>query len=87
MDTTAITSWRYLLDEDLATFVVNPLHTSLFRKSLILRKTKTDKVDSHTIATMLMYDVNLKFYPDISYHNEELKSLTRYRFDKVKERA
>jgi len=31
--------------------------------------------------------VDLKSYTDISYHNEELKSLTRYRFDKVRERA
>ncbi|WP_320928358.1 IS110 family transposase [Hungatella sp.] len=77
----------YLLDKGLATFIINPLHTSLFRKSLTLRKTKTDKVDAHTIATMLMSDVNLKSYSDTSYHNEELKSLTRYRFDKVKERA
>lgn len=77
----------FLLDKGLTTFVINPLHTSLFRKSLSLRKTKTDKVDSHTIATMLMSDVNLKSYSDISYHNEELKSLTRYRFDKVRERA
>ena len=77
----------YLLNKGLATFVINPLHTSLYRKSLSLRKTKTDKVDSHTIATMLMSDVNLKSYSDTSYHNEELKSLTRYRFDKVKERA
>lgn len=36
---------------------------------------------------MLMSDVTLKSYTDISYHNEELKSLTRYRFDKVRERA
>lgn len=36
---------------------------------------------------MLMSDVNLKSYSDTSYHNEELKSLTRYRFDKVQERA
>jgi transposase len=36
---------------------------------------------------MLMSDLNLKSYSDISYHNEELKSLTRYRFDKVKERS
>lgn len=77
----------YLLDKGLATFVFNPLHTNLYRKSLSLRKTKTDKVDAHTIASMLMSDVNLKSYSDISYHNEELKSLTRYRFDKVKERA
>ena len=34
-----------------------------------------------------MSDVNLKSYSDTSYHHEELKSLTRYRFDKVKERA
>lgn len=77
----------YLLDKGLATFVINPLHTNLYRKSLSLRKTKTDKVDATTIATMLMSDVNLKSYSDTSYHNEELKSLTRYRFDKVKERA
>ena len=77
----------FLLDKGLATFVINPLHTNLYRKSLSLRKTKTDKVDSRTIATMMMSDMNLKSYSDTSYHNEELKSLTRYRFDKVKERA
>ena len=77
----------YLLDKGLPTFVINPLHTNLFRKSLSLRKTKTDKVDARTIALMLMSDVNLKSYSDTSYHNEELKSLTRYRFDKVCERA
>ena len=77
----------FLLDKGLTTFVINPLHTNLYRKSLSLRKTKTDKVDAHTIASMIMYDVNLKSYSDTSYHNEELKSLTRYRFDKVKERA
>ena len=77
----------YLIDKGLTTFVINPLHTNLYRKSLSLRKTKTDKVDARTIAMMLMSDVNLKSYSDISYHNEELKSLTRYRFDKVQERA
>ena len=77
----------YLMDKGLTTFVINPLHTNLYRKSLSLRKTKTDKVDARTIAMMLMSDVNLKSYSDISYHNEELKSLTRYRFDKVQERA
>ena len=77
----------YLINKGLPTFVINPLHTNLYRKSLSLRKTKTDKVDARTIAMMLMSDVNLKSYSDISYHNEELKSLTRYRFDKVQERA
>ncbi len=77
----------YLLDKGLPTYVINPLHTNLYRKSLSLRQTKTDKVDARTIASMLMSDVNLKSYSDTSYHNEELKSLTRYRFDKVRERA
>lgn len=77
----------YLLNKGLPTFVINPLHTNLYRKSLSLRKTKTDKVDCRTIAMMLMSDVELKPYSNILYHNEELKSLTRYRFDKVSERA
>ena len=77
----------FLLNKGLHTFVINPLHTNLYRKSLSLRKTKTDRVDSRTIATMLMSDVDLKSYTGTAYHNEELKSLTRYRFDKVRERA
>lgn len=77
----------FLLNKGLPTFVINPLHTNLFRKSLTLRKTKTDKVDSRTIAMMLMSDVALKPYTDTSYHNEELKSLSRYRFTKVQERS
>ena len=77
----------FLFSKGFPTYVINPLHTNLYRKSLSLRKTKTDKVDSRTIATMMMSDINLKSYSDTSYHNEELKSLTRYRFDKVKERA
>ena len=78
---------RSLLDNGLASFVINPLHTNLFRKGQSLRKTKTDKVDATSIAMMLLTDKTLKPYADTSYHNEELKSLTRYRFDKVKERS
>ena len=77
----------FLLDKGLATFVINPLHTNLFRKSTSLRRTKTDQVDARTIAAMLASDVVLTSYTATSYHNEELKSLTRYRFDKVQERA
>ena len=36
---------------------------------------------------MMMSDVVLTSYTATSYHNEELKSLTRYRFEKVQERA
>ena len=68
----------FLINQGLPTYVINPLHTNLYRKSMSLRKTKTDRVDAKTIATMLM---------STAYHNEELKSLTRYRFDKVRERA
>ena len=78
---------RFLLDNGLTTYVLNPLRTNLYRKSLSLRKTKTDRVDARTIAAMLLSHAGLKPYTDIAYHNEELKSLTRYRFDKVNERA
>ena len=77
----------FLLENGMPPFLINPLHTNLYRKSLSLRQTKTDRIDARTIASMLMSDVDLKSYTDTAYHNEELKSLTRYRFDKVKERA
>ena len=77
----------FLLDKGLPTYVINPLHTNLYRKSLSLRKTKTDRIDARTIASMLMSGVDLKPYTNTAYHNEELKSLTRYRFGKVQERA
>ena len=77
----------FLLNKGLPTYVINPLHTNLYRKSLSLRKTKTDRVDARTIASMLMSDLGLKPYTDKSYHNEELKTLTRYRFEKVRERS
>jgi len=77
----------YLVDKGLATYVINPLHVNLFRKSTSLRRTKTDRVDARTIAAMMMSGVVFKSYTNISYHNEELKSLTRYRFDKVRQRA
>lgn len=77
----------FLLNNGLPTYVLNPLHTNLYRKSLTLRKTKTDKVDARVIASMLMSCVDLKPYTSTLYQNEELKSMTRYRFDKVSERA
>ena len=77
----------FLKRKGLSTIVINPLYTSLSRKSVSLRKTKTDKVDARTIASMIMSDVSLKPYSDTLYHNEDLKSLSRYRFDKVSDRA
>ncbi len=50
----------YLIDKGLTTYVINPLHTNLYRKSLTLRKTKTDKIDARIISMMLMSDVELE---------------------------
>ena len=67
----------FLKNKGLTTIVINPLYTSLSQKSISLRKTKTDKVDARTIASIIMSDVSLKPYSDKLYHNEDLKSLTR----------
>lgn len=77
----------FLKKQGVSVVLLNPLYTSQCRKSISLRKTKTDKVDARTIATMVMSDVGLKPYSDRLYHNVDLKSLTRYRFDKVSERS
>ena len=52
----------FLLNNDLTTYVLNPLHINLYRKSLSIRKTKTDKVDVRMIASMIMSCANLKPY-------------------------
>jgi transposase len=77
---------EFLIDKGLTTFVINPLHTNLYRKGLSLRKTKTDRIDAHSIVTMLRTE-NLKPYSQASYHVRELKSLTRYRFSLVQDCA
>lgn len=60
----------YLLEKGFACFVFNPLHTNLYRKAVSLRKIKTDKVDSKTIALMLLSSVGLQPYSKAFYHNE-----------------
>lgn len=77
---------EFLITQNLSTVVINPLHTNLYRKGLSLRKTKTDRVDAHSIVTMLKSE-NLKPYSQASYHARELKSLTRYRFSLVQDLA
>ncbi len=77
----------FLLSKPLELYIINPLLTHIHRKGLSLRKTKTDKVDAKTIAHLLMSDIDLKPYSLSSYHNQTLKSLTRYRFNMVKQRA
>lgn len=77
---------RFLMQEEFLTYQINPLHTSLYRKSHSLRKTKTDAIDCRTIASMLVTE-SLEPCIKTPYHCEELKTLTRYRFDKVRERS
>jgi transposase len=77
---------EFLIANNLSTTVINPLHTNLYRKGLSLRKTKTDKVDARSIVTMLRTE-SLTPYSQSSYHINELKSLTRYRFSLVQDSA
>ncbi len=77
----------YVLNKGLTTYLINPLRTNLYRKGQSLRKTKTDRIDTRTITHILLTDSSLEPYSLTSYHNGELKSLTRYRFSKVQERA
>ncbi len=54
----------FLLDNGLPTYVLNPLHTNLYRKSLTLRKTKTVPAKSlelrHTIRLIRELDAEIK---------------------------
>jgi transposase len=75
---------EFLITNGLTTTVINPLHTSLFGKSLSFRKTKTDKVDANSIVTLLRTE-RLKSYSQSSYQIRELKSLTRYRHSLVQD--
>ncbi len=63
-----------------------PALISQYAKALTLRKTKTDAIDSRTIARWLM-TVEYKPYPLSFYHNYSLKSLTRLRFSLIKQRT
>ncbi|MGL9970309.1 IS110 family transposase [Enterococcus sp. DIV1420a] len=58
--------------------VFNPLAINLFRKSLSLRKTKTDKTDSKAIALMLLTNHEEKNFSRIELM-DDLKQCTRHR--------
>lgn len=70
---------RFLESQGFVVTSFNPLETSAFRKASSLRKTKTDKSDAKTIATMLFSDESVPTL-NPSYQIQELKSLTRHRF-------
>ena len=74
---------RFITDNQLPLVVLNPLQTNLFRKAHTLRKSKTDKIDAKLIVLMLKSG-NFKPHSALSYHLNELKSLTRHKF-RIKE--
>lgn len=64
----------------------NPLLVKEFKKSLTLRRTKTDKVDAIVICQKLMsvpYKPNSKLF----YHKYSIKSLSRLRDSLIKQRS
>ena len=75
----------FLRDTGVELVVFNPLQVNLYRKSLTLRKTKTDKVDAKCIAQLL---ITAESNPvSVSYQIQELKALTRHRFRLVSQRT
>ncbi len=64
----------------------NPLQIKKRLSATTLRKTKTDRSDARFLAITVMQGA---FQPDtpVSYHISELKSLSRLRFQLVKERS
>lgn len=65
---------------------INPLLLKKHQCATTLRKTKTDKADAKGIALFIAEE---GFQPDlpVSYHIQELKSLTRARFSFVQDRS
>lgn len=70
-----------LLIRDFETHVINPIQTDAIRR-MNIRKTKTDSVDCHYIAKVLM----IGEYSDVAVQEDsisELKQLCRYRYSLV----
>lgn len=76
----------FLIDQGFSFMKINPLVIHQFLKARSLRRTKTDKVDSLTIASYLM---SVPYEPNSSllYNIYTLKSLCRSREQLIKERS
>ena len=76
----------FLNNQEYLFMKINPLVVHQFLKARSLRRTKTDKADSITIASYLM---SIPFIPNskVLYHIYTLKSLTRAREQLIKERS
>lgn len=76
----------FLIDQDFSFMKMNPLVIHQFLKTRSLRRTKTDKADSLTIANYLM-SVPYKPNSYLLYNIRTLKSLCRARELLIKERS
>ena len=76
----------FLTNQDYSFMKLNPLVVHQFLKARSLRRTKTDKADSLTIASYLM---SVPFNPNskVLYHIYSLKSLCRAREQLIKEKS
>lgn len=73
----------YLNKQGYKVVVFNPQQTVKYHHFVNNRATKTDKLDAEYIAELLKIDSLQKPSIPISYHREELLSLTRYRMEQV----
>ena len=76
----------YLIDQGFSFMKMNPLVIHQFLKARSLRRTKTDKADSLTIASYLM-SVPYKPNSSLLYNIYTLKSLCRAREQLIKEKS
>ena len=76
----------FLNNQDYSFMKINPLVVHQFLKARSLRRTKTDKADSLTIANYLM---SVQYIPNskLLYHTYTLKSLCRSRESLIKQRS
>ncbi len=76
----------FLINQDYSFMKVNPLVVHQFLKARSLRRTKTDKADSFTMASYLM---SIQYKPNscLLYNIYSLKSLCRAREQLIKERS
>lgn len=70
---------HFISEYNLSLTVFNPILTNKCKQGYSLRKTKTDKVDAKAIARMLITGEKSQSYSPSLYHNDELKSFSRYR--------
>lgn len=76
----------FLIEQEYSFMKINPLVIHQFLKARSLRRTKTDKADSLTVASYLM---SIPYKPNslLLYHTYSLKSLCRTREHLIKERS